>query len=188
MTLFKSLKFIVFSESPQIPLWGTVTLAYARGSSRWDSQSPSLGNLSSGPARIQPAPRGCVHLGGLGVSPLRASGGRSALQSRAPGQFLQTLCSRCPGVFRSRASESLRSDQKHGQLSWLRIGFQMQEVSGSNRRLGGLRGSPLQVSGGLSALQLRASGLQSTTQGISSGPKKTPPSQSKQMHAGTHDF
>ena len=44
-------------------------------------------------------------------------------------------------------------------------------VWGSNPRLGGLRVSPLQVSGGMSTLQSRASGLQSTTQGIPSGPK-----------------
>ena len=40
----------------------------------------------------------------------------------------------------------------------------MQEVSGSNPRLGGLRVSQFQASGGMSALQSRASGLQSTTQ------------------------
>lgn len=49
---------------------------------------------------------------------------------------------------------------------------QMQEVRGSNPRLGGLRVSPLQASGGISTLQSRASGLQSTTQGIPSGPHK----------------
>ena len=52
----------------------------------------------------------------------------------------------------------------------------MQEVSGLNPRLGGLGGSPFQVSGGISALQSWASGLQSTTQGNSIRIKKTPPS------------
>ena len=56
-------------------------------------------------------------------------------------------------------------------VSRLRIGSQMQEVWGSNPRLGGLRVDPFQVSGGMSTLQSRASGLQSTTQGIPSGSK-----------------
>ena len=61
-----------------------------------------------------------------------------------------------------------------------RIGSRMQEVWGSNPRLDGSRVSPFQVSGGISTLQSRASGLQSTTQGIPSGPKMTPPSQKQQ--------
>ena len=44
---------------------------------------------------------------------------------------------------------------------------------------GGSRVKPLQVSGGISILQSRASGLQSTTRGSPSGPKRTPPSQTK---------
>ena len=64
-------------------------------------------------------------------------------------------------------------------LSWLRIGSWMQEVRGSNPRLGGLRVNPFQVSAGISTLQSRASGLQSNTQRVPSGPKKTPPSQQK---------
>ena len=48
----------------------------------------------------------------------------------------------------------------------------MQEVQGSNPRLGGLRVSQFQVFGGISTLQSRASGLQSTTQGSPSGPKR----------------
>ena len=59
----------------------------------------------------------------------------------------------------------------------LRIGSQMQEVRGLNPRLGGLRVSQLQASGGTSTLQSRASGLQSTTQGNSIRTKKTLPSQ-----------
>ena len=47
----------------------------------------------------------------------------------------------------------------------------MQEVLGSNPRLGGFGVSPFQVSGGIGTLQSRASGLQSTTQGITSRPK-----------------
>ena len=54
----------------------------------------------------------------------------------------------------------------------LRIGSQMQEVWGSNPRLGGLGVSPFKGSGGISALQARASGLQSSRQGIPSGPKR----------------
>ena len=45
-----------------------------------------------------------------------------------------------------------------------RIGSRMQEVPGPNPRLGGLRVSQFQASGGISTLQSRASGLQSTTQ------------------------
>ena len=44
----------------------------------------------------------------------------------------------------------------------------MQEVWGSNPRLGRLRVNPFQVSGGMSTLQSSASDLQSTTQGIPS--------------------
>ena len=50
----------------------------------------------------------------------------------------------------------------------------MQEVSGSNPRLGGLGVSSLQASRGISTLQSRASGLQSTTQGNSIGTTKRP--------------
>ena len=50
---------------------------------------------------------------------------------------------------------------------WLRIRSRMQEVRGSSPTLGGLRVSQLQASGGISTLQSRASGLQSTTQGNS---------------------
>ena len=53
----------------------------------------------------------------------------------------------------------------------------MQEVSGSNPRLGGPGVDPLQLSGGTSTLQSRASGLQSTTQGHSIRTKKITPSQ-----------
>ena len=49
----------------------------------------------------------------------------------------------------------------------------MQEVSGSNPRLGGLGISPLQAFGGRGTLQSSASGLQRTTQGIPSRPKIT---------------
>ena len=42
--------------------------------------------------------------------------------------------------------------------------------SGVRIPLGGLRVNPFQVSGGKGTLQSRASGLQSTTQGIPSGP------------------
>ena len=56
----------------------------------------------------------------------------------------------------------------------------MQEVLGSNTRLGGLGASPFQASRGIRTLQSRASGLQSTTKGIPSLPKKTPPRQTKQ--------
>ena len=63
----------------------------------------------------------------------------------------------------------------------LRIGSQMQEVRGSNPRLGGyglVNSKPL---GGINTLQTMASGLQSTTQGIPSGPPKTTtPSQNKE--------
>ena len=58
----------------------------------------------------------------------------------------------------------------------------MQEVRGSSPTLGGLRVSQLQASGGISTLQSRASGLQSTTQGNSVRTKKTPPSQKKKKH------
>ena len=54
---------------------------------------------------------------------------------------------------------------------------QMQEVRGSNPRLGGLWVSQLQASGGISTLQSRASGLQSTTQGNSIRTKNNPSSQ-----------
>ena len=43
----------------------------------------------------------------------------------------------------------------------------MQEVRGSNPRLGGLRVSQFQVTGWISTLQSRVSGLQSTTRGNS---------------------
>ena len=59
----------------------------------------------------------------------------------------------------------------------LRIGSQMQEVRGSNPRLGGVRVRQLQASEGISTLQSRASGLQSTTEGT----KKTPPSQTNKQ-------
>ena len=55
----------------------------------------------------------------------------------------------------------------------------MQEVWGSDPRLGGLRVSPLRASEGIGTLQSGASGLQSTTQGIPSGPKD---SESKIAH------
>ena len=49
----------------------------------------------------------------------------------------------------------------------------MQEVRGSNPRLGGLRVSQFQISGGgKGTLQSRASGLQCTRQGVPSGQKQ----------------
>ena len=48
--------------------------------------------------------------------------------------------------------------------------------------------SPLQVSGGISTLQSRASGLQSTTQGNSVRTKKTPPSQTKKQTPNTQHY
>ena len=48
-----------------------------------------------------------------------------------------------------------------------RTGSQMQEVQGSNPRLGGLGVSAFQASGGIRTLHSRASGLQSTAQGNS---------------------
>jgi len=48
---------------------------------------------------------------------------------------------------------------------WLRIRSRRQEVRGSSLALGGARVSQLHASGGISALQSRASGLRSTTQG-----------------------
>ena len=51
-----------------------------------------------------------------------------------------------------------------------RIDSQMQEVRGSNPRLGGLGVSPFQASGGMSTLQSSASGLHSSAQGIPFGP------------------
>ena len=62
----------------------------------------------------------------------------------------------------------------------LRIGSQMQEVRGSNPRPGGLRVNKLQASGGIGALESRASGLHSTTQGNSIRTKNTPPSRKQQ--------
>ena len=56
----------------------------------------------------------------------------------------------------------------------------MQEVWGSNPRLGGLRVGPLRVSEGIGILQSRAPGLQSTTQDIPSGPKRLPRIKQKQ--------
>jgi len=53
----------------------------------------------------------------------------------------------------------------------------MQEVLGSNPRLGGLGVSQLQDSGGIGTLQSGSSGLQSTSQGNSIRTKKAPPSQ-----------
>ena len=53
-----------------------------------------------------------------------------------------------------------------------RVGSQMQEVRGSNPRLGGLRVGQFQASGGIGTLQSRASDLRSATQGIPSGPKQ----------------
>ena len=62
--------------------------------------------------------------------------------------------------------------QWHRQLSWLRVGSQMQGIRGSIPRLGGSRVRQLQASGGIGTLQSRASsGLQSTMQGIPSGPR-----------------
>ena len=87
----------------------------------------------------------------------------------------------------------------------LRIRSRMQEVRGWNPRLDGLQVSQLflcpfvtpcvnrsaghsvrtktyiniQASGGIRTLQSRASGLKSTTQGIASGPNKSPPSPTK---------
>ena len=51
----------------------------------------------------------------------------------------------------------------------------MQEVWGSNPRLGGLRLDQLQAFGDISTLQSRASGLQSTAQGNSIRTNSTPP-------------
>ena len=75
-----------------------------------------------------------------------------------------------------RLSRSLRPSKRANKMIWYssctdssvgyRIGSQMQEVWGSNPSLGGLRMNPFQVSGGISTLQSRASGLQSSTQGI----------------------
>ena len=61
----------------------------------------------------------------------------------------------------------------------------MQEVSGSNPRLGGLRVSQFQASGGISTLQSRASGLQSTTQGNSISTTKDS-SESKEISLKTY--
>ena len=62
----------------------------------------------------------------------------------------------------------------------------MQEVRGSIPRLGGLRVSQLQASGGISTLQSRASGLQSTTQGNSVRTKRLlRVKQQKNMFANT---
>ena len=57
----------------------------------------------------------------------------------------------------------------------------MQEVWGSNPRLGGLHVTTFRVSGGRSTLQSRASSLQITSQGNSIRTKTTPPSQEKQQ-------
>ena len=65
------------------------------------------------------------------------------------------------------------------QLSRLMISSQMQEVWGSNPRLGRLQVKIFQASEGMSTLQSRASGLVGTTQGNSIRTKKTP-SQTKQ--------
>jgi len=51
------------------------------------------------------------------------------------------------------------------ELSWLRIGSQMQEAQGVSPRLGGLEVSQLQASAGISALQSKACSLQITTRG-----------------------
>ena len=60
-------------------------------------------------------------------------------------------------------------------MKLLKIGSQMQEVWGSNPRLGGLRLDQLQAFGDISTLQSRASGLQSTAQGNSIRTNSTPP-------------
>ena len=62
----------------------------------------------------------------------------------------------------------------------------MQEVRGSNHRLGGVWVSQFQASGGISTLQSRASVLKSTTQGIPSGPQKTPPNQTDVLSMTVH--
>ena len=67
----------------------------------------------------------------------------------------------------SDKAATTEANKLHRQLSWLRVGSQMQEVWGSNPRPSGLRVSQFQASGGISTLQSRASGLQSTTQGNS---------------------
>jgi len=61
------------------------------------------------------------------------------------------------------------------QCLWIRP--RMQEVLGSSPRLGGLSVSQLQASRGISTLESRASGLQSSTQGDSNWTKMSPPSQ-----------
>ena len=71
--------------------------------------------------------------------------------------------------------------RQEGRSTYSSVGrTQVQEVRGSNPTLGGLWVSPFQVSGGMGTPQSRASGLQSTMQGIPSGPKIHPPSQQKQ--------
>ena len=67
------------------------------------------------------------------------------------------------------------------------VGSQMQEVWGSNPRLGGLGVSHLQASGGISALQSEASGLQSTMQGNSIRIKKALQRQSQQTNLHLHN-
>ena len=65
-----------------------------------------------------------------------------------------------------------------------------QEVRGVHRGLGGSSVSPFQASGGISTLQSRASGLQSTTQGIPSAPQDSSASRRKQTcneHDGSND-
>ena len=63
----------------------------------------------------------------------------------------------------------------------------MHEVWGSNHRLGGLRVCPLQACGGISTLQSRAAGLQSTTQGNSIRTEKDS-SESKQAENDDHQI
>ena len=62
----------------------------------------------------------------------------------------------CEGERRQSASREI------GRSIALSVGSQMQEVQCPNPRLGGLRVSPLQAPGGISTLQTRASGFQSS--------------------------
>ena len=80
----------------------------------------------------------------------------------------------------STSSEGKHSDgEEHGfedkMVPMVSTGSQIQEVRGSKSQAGGVTGlrvSPFQVSGGMSTLQSRASGLQCATEGIPSGPNK----------------
>ena len=69
-----------------------------------------------------------------------------------------------------------------------RIGSQMQEVWDSNPTLGGLWVSQFQASGGISALQSRASGLQSTTKGKLADKGGSPTSWRQAIHGQEHSI